>query len=253
MKDMRLDEMEQYILQCGAISLPALCKTFDVSMNTVRRDVAKLLARGTVQKVYGGVRARRSEQLTSFDARTVARSPQKQAIGAAAATLIADGDIVYVDSGTTTMYIAQHLQHLHHATLLTNNLQCINLAAANPNINVLVLPGKLQRETYSVTGMETILQLRKYHIHKAFMAATAVSLTNGVTNSSSLEYEIKRTALQQSEAAYLLVDAAKFDRTAMLTYAQLADFSGVITDVRPPEPYCERLDEAKVSLIMSGV
>lgn len=248
MKVVRLDEMEQYILHHGTVSMAGLCDHFDVSMNTVRRDIVRLLERGTVEKVYGGVSARRSEQLTSFDVRTVSRSQSKMRIGEKAASFVEDGDIIFIDSGTTTMYVVQHIAQCKNVTILTNNLQCINMAMPYPNINVLILPGQLQRETNSFTGMDTITSLHNYHIKKAFMAASAISLTNGVTNSSSLEYEIKRIALQQSEKKYLLVDNGKFDRTAMLTYAQLSDFTCLVTDVPPPEVYRRACEKAAVGL-----
>lgn len=248
MKVVRLDEMEQYVLHHGTVSMTGLCDHFQVSMNTVRRDIVRLLERGTVEKVYGGVSARRSEQLTSFDTRAIARSQSKERVAEKAASFIEDGDIIFVDSGTTTMHIVEHIPPSVNVTVLTYNLQCINLSKACPNLNVLVLPGQFQRETNSFTGMETIMSLRKYHIKKAFMAASALSIANGVMNSSSLEYEIKRDALKQSERTYLLVDSAKFDRTAMLTYAQMKDFSCIVTDAPPPETYLRYCEEKGIAL-----
>lgn len=237
LKTVRLDEMEQYILYQGTVSMQGLCGHFQISVNTARRDIARLLERGTVEKVYGGVRARRSEQLTAFDVRSLARSQDKLRIVKCAAGKIEDGDFLFVDSGTTTMYLAQFIPQQYRVTILTHNLQCVNLALPHPGINLMVLPGQLQRETHSMTGMETITSLRKYHIGKAFMAASALSLSNGVMNSSSLEYEIKRNALQQSDQRYLLVDQEKFEKTAMLTYAKIEEFTGLVTDQVPGKAY----------------
>lgn len=217
--------------------MEALCDYFDISVNTVRRDIVRLLERGTVEKVYGGVKARRSEQLTAFDVRSQAHSQPKMRIAQCAASQIEDGDFVFVDSGTTTMFLPLYIPQQYRVTIVTYNLQCVNYAIAHPGINVLALPGQLQRETHSMTGMETIMSLRKYHIRKAFMAASALSISHGIMNSSSLEYEIKRNAIQQSDRNYLLVNAEKFDRTAMLMYAKLEDFSCIVTDRMPADAY----------------
>lgn len=248
MKAIRLDEMEQFILQQGTVSMQVLCGQFGVSMNTVRRDIARLIERGTVEKVYGGVSARSSEQLTAFDVRSMARSQQKMDIARRAAALVEDGDFLFIDSGTTVMYLTQYIPAGCRVTVLTHNLQCVHLSLPYPNVNLLVLPGQLQRETYSLTGIETLSSLRKYHIRKVFMAASAVSLAHGVMNSSSFEYEIKRDALKQSDERILLVDAEKFDRTAMLTYAKLSDFSTLVTDREPPENYRTYCAEHRVKI-----
>lgn len=237
MKSARLDEMEQYVLNQGTASMADLCTRFGISVNTARRDIVHVLERGTVEKVYGGVRARRSEHLTAFAIRAQQRLSSKLRVAMEAAAQIEDGDFVFIDSGSTTMHIPQYIPQAYHVTVLTYSLQCINLALAHPGIQLLVLPGQLQRETNSMTGMETITSLRKYHIRKAFMAASALSLSNGVMNSSSLEYEIKRNALGQSDQKYLLVDHEKFDRTAMLTYARIEDFSSLVTDHLPSNTY----------------
>lgn len=250
-KSARLDEMEQYVLTQGTVTMAALCGHFGISVNTARRDIAHVLARGTVEKVYGGVRARRSEQLTAFAIRAQVRLASKTRIAMEAAAHIEDGDFVFVDSGSTAMHIPQYIPQGYRVTILTYNLQCINLALAHPGIQVLALPGQLQRDTNSMTGMETITSLRKYHIRKAFMAASALSLSHGVMNSSSLEYEIKRNALGQSDQKYLLVDQEKFDRTAMLTYARVEDFTCLVTDSMPDEAYLRFCREHGIDIAVS--
>lgn len=250
MNSARLDEMEQYVLGQGTVSMAGLCGRFGISVNTARRDIARMLQRGTVEKVYGGVRARHSEQLTAFAIRAQANLAAKTRIAMAAAARVEDGDFIFVDSGSTTMHLARYIPQGYRVTLLTYSLQCINNALAHPGIQVLALPGQLQRETSSMTGMETLTSLRKYHIRKAFMAASAVSLTDGVMNSSPLEYEIKRNALAQSDAKYLLVNHDKFDRTAMLTYARAEDFTALVTEAMPAEAYRRFCREHGVEIIV---
>ena len=174
-----------------------LCDLFNVSMNTVRRDVAELRRRGDVEKVYGGVCAveNNGSVLRPFTERQTIADAAKRAICREAAKLLEDGDVVFVDSGTTMVHLVDNLASRQELTIITNNLALVQQAIPYDNLRMIVLPGQLRRKTNSLTGMETVRALRQYNIRKAFLAATGSTLT-GVTNSSPQEYEIKRTALE---------------------------------------------------------
>ncbi len=235
MKTKRLQEMEQYILKNGTVTMEELKDHFQVSMNTIRRDVAVLTTDGAVQKVYGGVSAsEKSQGLVPYDKRLPAQPVEKQLICKSAASLVHEGDIIFIDSGTTTLHLMDTLKDMR-LTVITNNLEVILSALNCPNIQLIVLPGVLHRDTRSITGEASADFLSTMNTNIAFMAATGVSY-GGVTNSSPLEYAIKRAAVQHTERAVLLVSANKFGQTSLLTYAQLKDFERVITDGGiPPE------------------
>lgn len=230
MKSFRLRRMEQYILEKENASMEELCMEFDVSMNTVRMDVAALVKKGSIKKVYGGVCSNRQDGLVPFEERKLKNSAVKKSLCQAAAEMVDDGDIIYVDSGTTTMYLVDYLYQHKNITILTNNLNAIMRAVPFENIQVICLPGILERKTNSFVSAETGKILARYNIKKAFFAATGVSETGDVTNSSSLEYEIKREAMKNSEHKYLLMDSGKFGKSALLTFAHISDMECVITD-----------------------
>ncbi len=230
MKSFRLRRMEQYILEKENVSMEDLCTEFDVSMNTVRLDVANLVKKGTIKKVYGGVCSNHRNSLVPFEERKMKNSEKKKLLCRAAAALVEDGDIIYVDSGTTVMYLTDYLDKHNNVTILTNNLNVIMRAVPYENIQVICLPGILERKTNSFVSAETGKILARYNIKKAFFAATGVNENGDVTNSSSLEYEIKREAMQNSEHKYLLLDSSKYGKSALMTYAHIADMDKVIAD-----------------------
>jgi len=243
MKSFRLRRMEQYILEKENVSMEELCEEFDVSMNTVRLDVASLVKKGSIKKVYGGVCSNRQNSLVPFEERKMKHSNSKKAVCCAAARLVEDGDIIYVDSGTTTMYLTDYLDKHKNVTVLTNNLNVIMRAVPYENIQVICLPGILERKTNSFVSAETGKILARYNIKKAFFAATGVTENGDVTNSSSLEYEIKKEAMRNSEKKYLLLDSSKYGKSALLTYAHLGDMDRVIVDSEMNfklEELCER-------------
>ncbi len=251
MKADRMLEMERYILQKGAATMEELRDRYDISMNTVRRDVAQLLKRGMVEKVYGGVCARKAEQaITPYEVRRRGSEEAKAAIGKYAASLVSDGDIIYIDSGTTTLQMIDHLADKHDLTIITNNLEAINRALPYSNITIYALPGQVRRKTRSFTGDDAVSYLRRFNIRIAFMASTGLS-PHGVTNSSPLEYEIKKCAMSSAETTVLLIAHAKFGVTGLMTFAQLEDFDMLITEEAPSAEEQARVKASGTRLIVA--
>ena len=246
MKIKRELEMEQYILSSGSVTMDELCRQFGVSINTVRRDVAALLKKGRIRKVYGGVQALESSSLIPYDVRSENPSDAKRAICSRAAEMVRDGDIIFIDSGTTTEHLIHDLAN-RKLTVITNNIAVIREGMAHDNIRLIVVPGEIHRKTHSITGEESAQFLSTMNTNIAFMAATGASLT-GVTNSSALEYSIKKAAVSHTEKAVLLVTGNKFGVTSLFTYAQLNQFQTVITDDTLDPEYREKLEEKGINL-----
>lgn len=251
MKASRILDMEKYIMLKGSVSMEELQRQFGVSANTVRRDVAELLRRDAVEKVYGGVCAKHiGQSLTPYEMRRLSGEEAKERIGRAAAGLVRDGDVIFIDSGTTTLHLIDHIQDRRDVTVITHNLGAIVRALPYENVNVVVLPGTLRRKTNSMTGSDSVKAMRKYNISAAFMAATGLS-AHGVTNSSAQEYDIKQAAVECSDKVYLLMDKRKFGVTGMMTFSGLDAFDAVVTEQAPEEEYRELLKENNVRLILA--
>jgi len=229
MKTVRLDEMEQYILENSTVTMQDLCTRFEVSISTVRQDVGELVQKGAVKKIYGGVSSARANQLVPFDERKARNFKCKQAIGKQAVTLLRDRDIVFLDSGTTTMQLIPHIPPSIRVTVLTHSLSAMQAAVPYDHVELICLPGKLDRRTNAFLTAD-LRYLEQYNITIAMMAVTGISPSGDVTNSSLLEHEIKRMAVEKSDRAYLLADSEKFDRASLITYARLDQFTGLVTD-----------------------
>lgn len=248
MKSFRLREMEQYILEHDTVSMEELRDTFQISMNTTRLDVAQLVSKGTIKKVYGGVCSNQKSNLVPFNERKTKNTTGKKAVGMAAATLVNDGDVIFIDSGTTTMYVIDYLAGRKNITILTNNLNAINRALTFPNLNIICLPGTLERKTNSFVSSDTVKTLEKYNIKKAFMASSGISENGTITNSSPLEFEIKKAALLNSKESYLLIDSTKFGKSALLTYASIQDMNKIIVDQSVEKGLIELCELHKVEI-----
>ena len=118
MRAERLNAMEQYILGKETVSLEELSTQFSVSMNTIRRDVMELLSRGNIRKVYGGVSSTLINRPVGFSVRAQKNSRAKQIIGRLASQLVSDGASIFLDSGSTTPYILQHIGEKNGVTAI---------------------------------------------------------------------------------------------------------------------------------------
>ena len=251
MKTNRIKEIEEYILSNESVSLDSLCDIFKISKNTIRRYINELVEKGSVKKVYGGVTAV-IKDLIPFEERNIKNNYQKTAIAKVASDFVNDGDVIFIDSGTTTLNMIEFLKNKNDVTILTNSLNVIIIALPFPNLNVICTGGSLIRKTNSFEVINNLTIFKDYNINKSFMAATGISISNGATNSSPLEYKIKKIIVEKSNELYLLADSSKFDISSLMTYCQLTDIDYLITDKKPSEKYIEFFEENKINFIISG-
>lgn len=250
MKEQRLQQIANYIHSKGTVSLDELCRQFDVSKNTIRRDINKIVETGEIKKVYGGV-VSLSNELIPFDNRNTANSTQKEAISKKAASLIEDQDLIYIDSGTTVCYIPRYIDENKSITIITNSLTVVNESLAKENFKVILIGNTLKRKTNSFVNVDSWDSFERYNIDKAFLAATGISIDKGASNSDILEYEIKSRVVKKASQNYLLADHSKFNKVALVTYASIDQLDGIITDQPVPDNFIKPLDEENISVILS--
>ncbi len=236
LKTKRLDEMEKMIIDRRNVSLKELSQSFGVSMNTIRSDIECILKRGRIKKVYGGVSlADADNPLLEYSLRVDKHKALKQEVCSKAKDLIKDGDIIFIDSGTTTIYLSEYLKDKKDIKVVTNNIVVIASLLPYDNVQVIGIGGKVNHKTRSFASIESMKVIDSYNIQKAFMAASAVSLKNGAMNSSFDEKNVKAMVAKKAENVYLLCDSSKFGKHALLTYCNLDDLDAIITDSKKSE------------------
>lgn len=231
MKLKRIHELEEYINEMETVSLVELSEKFDVSLNTIRRDINYLEESGAIKKVYGGVTSTNGQELTSYDFRNTKNQQAKNIIAKQAANLIEEGDLIFIDSGTTTSPILKNVNKNTSFTVLTNNLDVIIEASKNNKLELIVLGNRYYPRTRSFLRATTRNDIvDHYNISKAFMAATGVSRKNGLTNSEFHEHEIKKSICSRAGEIYILADSSKFEKSTLLTYYDLENVDKIITE-----------------------
>lgn len=252
MKVERIHQIHELLKERKRISLDELCEIFNVSKNTIRRDIAELEENGIIRKVYGGIVLKEANitSLEPFSAREIRNIEEKQKIAATAANLVNDGEVIYIDSGTTTMHMIPHLAEKNFLTIVTASVYVLEMATRYNNLNIISTGGNLQTPIKAFVGPSVLECIKNYNFSKIFLASTGISIEHGATNASPLECEIKKELVLKTCSKYLLVDSSKFDVASLMTYSKLTNINHIITDKNPSENYRDYFKKNGVNLIL---
>lgn len=246
MKSRRIEEIKTLTYRLGSITLDELCEIFDVSKNTIRRDINQLELEGSIEKVYGGIKSKNTDVLP-FQQRNIKNNTAKMKIGKIASQFVKEGDIIFIDSGTTTSHIMDSFPKDLKCTILTNNFDVIEQCTVLPNISLYILGTFYKHRTRSFINTDGQIDLGNYYITKAFMSSTGLSL-KGATNADPLEHVIKSAICQRADEVILMLDSSKYDKPTLMTYTKLEDIDKFVTDVIPPEEYLNFFDTHNIKV-----
>lgn len=249
----RLDKLQEYIFEKNSVSLKELCSVFGISLVTLRRDLTLLENQGIIKKTYGGVVCQSLRHIvTPYEERNIINIEGKRDIARIAASLIEPGDIIFIDSGSTNMFLVEYISKIENITVLTNNMSIIAQAILMDNIQLITLSGIFNKTSKSFIGEHSAQILMEYNITKSFLGSTGISITNGITNSISAEKEIKKLAAENSQTSIVLVDYNKIDVVSLFTYSKLEDIDILITDRPLAKNYEIYLRENNVKVIIAA-
>lgn len=221
----------EQVRQNKSVTLTALCRLLEASESTVRRDLTLLDEKGLVKKVHGGAISidERSIKLVEHyvDSKSKMFTEAKTAIARFAASLIDDGDFVFIDAGTTTEKMIDFLPD-KNVTFVTDALPHAKKLAQR-GFRVYIPAGEIKLTTEAIVGAECVSSLQRYNFSKSFIGANAISLSGSISTSDRSEASVKSAAVQNSQAVYVLADHSKFGQTASVTFAQLGQVK-IITD-----------------------
>ena len=250
----RKEKIRQFIHEAGRATVAELCDRFGVSEATARRDLKELGAEGVVRRVHGG--AVRPDALTPEPPvleRAHEQAEAKTCIGQAAAALIADGETVFLGSGSTVLAVARHLKQRRNLTVISNSLPVINLLADAPDITVIALGGLLRPSELSLIGYLAEQSLAELRADKVVMGIRAVHLEHGLTNDYLPETMTDRAIVRLSARVILVADHTKFGQTATAYVASLSVVDTVVTDTGIAPEVVQGLAEAGIRVIVAVI
>lgn len=251
-KRLNREERQKRILELartqGSVRINALAELFDVTGETMRRDLDELCGRGLLHRTYGGAAALSLTREPQVWERQRSRVVERQRIGRYAAGLVDPGDALLVDCGSTTTFFAHALAARGiEATVVTNCIPVATELGAVEEIRVILCPGEYVAREGGIYGPAALEFLRRYTVDKAFIGAGGLTV-EGFTDADSRSVWVKRAMLERARRALLLVDSDKFNLHQFEVIAPLSELDDVISDQAPDRELGDALKTHGVEL-----
>lgn len=228
-----------------------LSQIYDVSEETIRRDLEKLENDGFAIKSYGGAVINENANLDfPFNIRKNWNIVEKQKIAEMISTMVKDGEQIILDASSTAVAIAKQLKGKKNLTLITNSVEImVETLDMLSDWRILSTGGILKEGCLAMMGPQAERMLKSYHVDKAIISAKTVWKDAGFFDSDELHAAIKQTMLQAATERILAVDSSKFGRMAFAKVGDFSDLTTVVTDQRPPEDWCAFFEEKGINCI----
>jgi len=213
-------------------SISELSEMVETSEATVRRDLEQLENEGFLERTSGGaIHQTRMNLESAYDTRAISYPDEKQQIGARAAAMIEPGDVIFVNSGSTTTQILHHIPKEAHVTVITNNMAAASELEKDVNYEILLLGGNLNNKVNAVTGQFALDNISKVYADKLFFGVDGISPRFGCTVPTNSEAEIIRMMIARTRGLVAVVtDHSKWGVVSNFEVASLDQIHTLITD-----------------------
>jgi DeoR family glycerol-3-phosphate regulon repressor len=233
----------------GEMTVDALAEAFDVSAETIRRDLAQLAISGALQKVHGGARRLRLHAEGSFQERMGEDAAAKQIIAQKLATMIEPGDTLFIDTGTTTLFCAEALASVKDLTVITNSVRIAEtLARGTGRARVFLLGGDFAADNAQTRGPLALDQIDRFRADHAVLAVAALDPAGGAADADFDEAQIARRMMANATNVIVVAQAAKFGRKAAHRICRLEDVDMLVCDTLPGDAFRAALEAAHVDV-----
>lgn len=234
----------------GTVGITELADFFDVSRQTIRRDLKHLAERGQLDLVHGGATLFEATE-AAFTERRGENAAAKASIGRAAAGLVRDGMVVFLDSGTTTLAVAHALAERKNLTICTTSLSIALQMCRQPLVRVHMLGGEIDPAEEAAVGIDALEAISHFRVDVAFLGGGGLSPDGEVTDFTRNGAEQRSRMIAMAAKTYFILDSSKFGRLTPLRIPRFESATGVIVDARPPQAICEALERRGPGLIVA--
>jgi len=248
----RQNQILQLLSGTARITIDQVCEVFSVSQATARRDLEALAGQRKLQRVHGGaIPLRQAVPEPPILVRSSEQEEQKQRIGRLAASLIEDGEAVFLGSSSTVLEVAKNLRQRRNLTVLTNSLLVMNTLAGLPEITLVSLGGILRQSELSFIGHITELSLAEVRADKVFFGVRCLSLEHGLTNDYLPETLTDRAILGMGGRVIIVADYSKFGRVSTAFLAPLSAIHTLVTDSQAPVEFLSALEAQGIRIMIA--
>lgn len=236
----------------GAVGVEGLAERFDVTPQTIRRDLNVMCDRGLLARNHGGARPIDSVSNTGYADRAITHSVEKRLIGQAAAALIPPRSSISLNIGTTTEQVAWAICGTPELMVITNNINVINILAGAPDKELLLAGGSVRQSDGAVIGDSAADFFGQFRVDLAVIGASAVETDGTILDFDHREVRVAHAIITNSRKVMLVVDHSKFERRATVRICDLARIDMVVTNQPPPAPFAARCAAEGVEIIVAA-
>lgn len=248
----RQQAIAESVMRRGRVSVTELAATFEVTTETVRRDLSTLEQVGLVRRVHGGAVPSRTITEPRLAERDESRTEEKTRIARAAVRLLPPGEVSMVlDAGSTVGRLAAHLPVDRRLVVFTHALPAASRLGQSGNVELHLLPGRVRQSTQAAVGADTVAALSQLRVEIAFLGTNGLTVAHGLSTPDVEEAAAKRAVVRAAERVVLLADADKIGEEHTVRFAAVSEVDTVVTDDRVRDHDVTALEAAGVSVVVA--
>lgn len=227
-----------------------LAAHYNVTEETIRRDLDKLEKEGYATKTYGGaIWGNSTKTDLSNTIRNKTNVEAKNLIASIVSQLVEDGDHLMMDDSSTSLFIAKRLKEKKALTVITNSVELVVELSGMEGWTIMLTGGRLKEDSLALIGSQTQESLRKYHVDKVILSCKGIDPDAGITDSSEYHAQTKQSMLRAAKQRILALDGTKFDKVSFVEIAPLREMDILVTNVCPPPEWMQYLEQVGVRVL----
>jgi DeoR family glycerol-3-phosphate regulon repressor len=228
-----------YAREQGQVQVESLARRFEVTQQTIRRDLNELCELRLLRRIHGGALAGMGTSNMGYRARQQLAADAKVAIGRRAAALIPDDSSVMVNIGTTTEQVVRFLTRHVGLVVITNNLNVVEALRPVENIELIIAGGIVRREDGGIVGDATVEFIEKFKVDFAVIGVSAIEEDGALLDYDAREVRVAKAIIANARSVVLVADSVKFQRSAPVRLGDMSQVDFFVTDKLPPAPFLE--------------
>ena len=240
--------------QQGKAKVEELAERLNVSEVTIRKDLTRLEEQGLLERIHGSaIISQRSRFNIAFLERLRLKAPAKTLIARAAVSYIQEGDSIILDAGTTTLSLAHVImeKRFHSLLVITTSMPAA-LELSKGNHDILLIGGQVRNHSLALIGPMTVRNLQSFHVDRAFIGTSGISLTHGYSTPNALDAQVKEAMIRAAAETYVVADSSKFGHDCLVSFAGVAGIHLLITDSGIPAEYIREFRERGIRYQVAG-
>ncbi|MBV8192484.1 MAG: DeoR/GlpR transcriptional regulator [Alphaproteobacteria bacterium] len=214
----------------GRVSVDGLADKFDVTPQTIRKDLNDLCEQRLLSRVHGGAIIASGVENTAYEARRLIAAQEKRAIGARAAALIPNQSSLFINIGTTTEEVARALTSHEDLLVITNNLNVARTLYPFPSFEVIVAGGPVRRSDGAIVGAAAVDLIRQFKVDTAVIGASAIDEDGALLDFDYREVRVSQAIMENARRVVLVADRLKLERTAPVRIGHISQIQVFVTD-----------------------